>query len=116
MENNHPPFRIGQKVVCIKSGENGFGIRVEKGEIHTITDLLKCHCGLRYVDIGLRTPRADKGYCQSWHIISENDVVWVYEDFFAPIKEQYADCTSEIAQSLSITPEVPDTKVKEIVQ
>lgn len=101
-----PPFTpfVGQKIVCIDDDFVSpiFHGVVKKGDICIVEEVknLPRHGMGILIDKDKRT--------------NSRGPFWYSPEHFAPIQEQYADMTSEIAASLKETAEIPDTKVKEV--
>lgn len=85
-------FKIGQKVVCVKSHSLGFVI---KGKIYTVHEKSNCTCIAIYVGI---SQGYTSGYCCNCKKIITSDKAYIHESLFAPIKED--------GSSLSLTLEI----------
>lgn len=109
MENNWEP-RVGQKVVCILNHRKGV---VVVGDQATITGLKKCGCGMQLIDIGLKVgPHGEMhNQCGTW-LSDKGGPFWLGKILFAPIPEQYADMTAEIAQQFKEHPDTVEQPVK----
>lgn len=101
------PFYIGQKVVAIYSATNNYGFSIEKGKLYFILDLYKCKFGFWKVDVGLHDPLQATTKCPCGHEWQTKQV-FCGAFMFAPIADQYADMTAEIAESVKETREAPD--------
>lgn len=117
MNTETAPFRIGQKVVALVTDQ--IAGRCRKDNVYTVLDCKKNPCGCVWVvDIGARVTQNHWhcGKCGADHGLNIGKIGWLDSAYFAPIQEQYADVTAEIAASLKETAEIPDTKVKEVCE
>lgn len=115
-EETGPPFFVGQEVICVSSSTI-----YEKGLKYTVIGLCQCKkCGKWQVSmkekpfpnpLPIRSCDCD---CGELNIGDHLPYWFAYSFRFAPVQEQYADLTEEIAASLKQTPETPDRiQVKE---
>lgn len=109
MENNWEP-RVGQKVVCLVDMECGL---LKKGDVVSVNKKKKCACGRWMAETGDILP-FDIHECSSCSIVlgSKGDLIFWDTCIFAPLPEQYADMTSEIAQQFKEHPDTVDQPVK----
>ena len=115
-DNSTAPFKVGQRVVCIKSHSLKI---VVKGNTYPIKGLSKCKCGSWSVDIGeiISKKKWDYLRCYGCGVLEKNEgTMWFASALFAPIQEQYTDATAEIIEKFKQTDEVPDKSlIPEIV-
>lgn len=58
------PFRIGDKVVAIRTLDGPNGLRIEEGTIYTVNQLSQCNCGTWRVDVGFKS-QYDNDFCKN---------------------------------------------------
>lgn len=112
MNNNHPPFRVGQRVVLLVNAEP----LAKKGEEFTIISLeKKCHTWI--ADIGLICPVTAIWrcmYCKTTLHLIKGLPMPVETIVLAPIDPLYEDITKELAEK-GTTEETPDVvRVREL--
>jgi hypothetical protein len=94
MNNNWQP-RIGQKVVALRSGDHS-----KKGQEYIVLSLIKCSkCGMWYIGHTVCEDRIvinDKFPCCSIKVRTAG-FYYGASTRFAPLPEQYPDCTAAIA-------------------
>lgn len=104
------PFYVGQKVIAVKS----ISSRVIKGNTYIVNSMQQCPCCKDwFVDFG--APLEFKVNIFECHLcryyspipIGPNNYL-CYHKYFAPINDQYADITAEIAAGATETKEQPD--------
>lgn len=107
MENNWEP-RVGQKVVALRDGTL---TNMKKGDVFTVLGVKKC-CSWS-IDVGLILKAASVHCWKCRQTLSYQNQQWWFSAYlFAPIPEQYADMTSEIAQQFKEHPDTVDQPVK----
>lgn len=108
MENNWEP-RVGQKVVALRDGRD-----VRKGNEYTVLSVSKL-CSHFVIDVGIKVPfdcQITCTHCGTFGNLKAGDPWTVTSSMFAPISEQYADMTAEIAQQFKEHPDTVDQPVK----
>lgn len=93
-------FKIGQKIVCIKTHSQGV---LKKGKIYAIKKIRKSCCCFD-VDIGIvsTTKYANCGFCKISRI--SDDTWWINESLFAPLEEDGSTfrLTKEVIEELEL--------------
>jgi hypothetical protein len=110
-------FRVGQKVVCIKSHSQGF---VTKGKIYTINHIEICPiCGIVAFDVGisiseLRYLMGTKCHCSYKFPIGD---IYVNSELFAPIQYDIISNSEVIKEIIEEKLDSPITiKEEELIQ
>ena len=83
-------FKIGQKVVALRTACNNMGDGIKKDEIYPVLGDLECTCGNACIDVGIKTKRPSKGIaCGKCEKVLTRDstVAWADEDLFEAIIE-----------------------------
>jgi hypothetical protein len=44
MENNLPPFYVGQRVVALKTSPIVLGVQIKRGDVYTVKEIFFCKC------------------------------------------------------------------------
>jgi hypothetical protein len=83
-------FKIGQKVVCIKTHSQGV---VLKDRIYTINNILESECcGKILVDVGAKMNKYEKLLCISCGtLIPNNGIHWIACKLFSPLENDFAE-------------------------
>lgn len=117
MENNWEP-RVGQKVVCIDLTNSKYVVThkpvnaLKLNHEYTVLGVKKSCCNW-VVDIGIKNPGAGSRLCTDCGKPNPYEKKWWFASFrFAPISEQYADMTAEIAQQFIEHPDKADQPIK----
>jgi len=90
MKNNIAPFYVGQKVVCLVTKYNFFGVGVLKDKVYTVESIHKCSCGCYNINVGLPVNHLGHSDCVSCGKIISDKRAWCPSRFFAPLLEQSA--------------------------
>lgn len=102
------PFYHGQKMVCIKT----VAPYIYKENIYVCDECIKCHgCGHWFVTIvGIENTSImfTCHKCYSIILNCKKDYKGASASNFAPIEDQYADITADIAAGVTETKEQPD--------
>ena len=96
--SSEAPFHIGQKVVSLVDS-----LHIKKGDQFEVVGIWK-ECCTWLVDVGLKMPQCFFGVCEHGHtLILHVGDVWPFDyKVLAPLQDQYADITSEIAKGVFI--------------
>ena len=89
-------FRIGQKVVALKSTFSG----LVEGRIYTILKIMSFCCGDPAVDIGIKRVGNLEIECLECGKIRKYNVWWHHEDLFAPLEED--GTTKELVKEIEV--------------
>jgi hypothetical protein len=95
MNNQFPPFAVGQKVVALRSCRNDFGMELIKGKVYTVLGIIGCHCGEWNVNIGIFTPPGGISTCAECGIKISPIAAYVPYEWLAPIIEGMQAITFE---------------------
>jgi len=119
MNNEQSPFRVGQRVVCVKQHQSGVPI---KDKVYVVESIYTCpKCGRHYIDYGV-----PHGYpqfitkitcpkCSHVEVYPEIKNELIDPSYFAPITESYEDITAYLAAEGMNTYDQPDViKIKEL--
>ena len=90
-------FKVGQKVVCVKSAEDKTTV---KGKVYEISEISSCSCGqigLHFIGVPREIRHAQCMYCKRVHFNTE---IGNAPYRFRPIQDHYASISSEVLQSL----------------
>ena len=82
-------FKIGQKVVCLKSGND-----LKEGVVHSVKDNIKCGCGVCGVSVN-KVPEYVATDCKCGN---ELGGCWWNENLFAPLESD--GCSKELAETM----------------
>lgn len=107
MNNNTPPFHVGQKVVALATSNKRQGLQFIKGSIYTVHKCYKCTCGKWIVTV-TELIWSGIGVFKLCCIDPPDTYCGGESKYFAPIISQYADIRAEIAAGCKETIEAPD--------
>jgi len=81
-------FKIGKKVICIKTHSQGV---VQEGKIYPILDLKECpQCKLLMIDVGVKAHKVfAKCNCGNGHF--SNGIHWIASSILRPLDESFAE-------------------------
>ena len=95
MENNLPPFYVGQKVVALRTSPVVNGAQIIKGNTYTVKDIFFCKCGDWIVvvkEVKMDCPKPWTMCCkENYHSSNVAGPSYV----FAPIEENFQPITLE---------------------
>lgn len=99
-------FKIGQKVVCVKTHSKGL---VKKGQIYTILEVYVCpSCGLIHFDVGIDGSYIDNWKCTPCGYVIKTDKWYMCYRLFRPLETTKQVSYQEIIQKFPSPIERPD--------